>query len=542
MAFAVQVNVKLIDAISAKLGKIQRSFGKLGAAVDTNRAKLDKFGKSLRTIGTRLSIGVTLPIAAVGVASIKMASDLQESITAVEVVFGEGAEIVKKFGRESAAGFGLSTAAFNQLSAETGALIADVGLPLEEVGQLTNELAVRAADLASVFNTDVAQAMSAIQQAIRGETEAIRKFTGDVTDASLETFALAEGIDQSVASMTQQEKRLLRVQLLMSQTSRFAGDFKKNQELLANQTRILSATFTNLAAKFGDVLLPVATKVVKAFNFLVKVLDESSPATKKIAVALALLVAAIPPLILALGAAIFVLGLFSTANIAAAASALAAIPPFIAMGVAAVGAMLPFLPIILVVGTAIAVLAGLIFKFWEPIKAFFAGIWEGFIIGFAPVLEVFSTLGDIAGAIFGLIGDAFGGLFTQTEGATDGFKTFGKVVGFILGGIANLISIPLALLGTMIKAIKFVASFVPGFGPGTTVEDAEEAAKATIEGGPAQANQLLAPAANQPIQNKIGIAVNIDKDGNATVDVSDEGQSTTTIDSIAVGLVTPVII
>ena len=41
---------------------------------------------------------VTLPIAAAGVAAIKMASDMQETMSKVDVVFGDNADEVKAWG------------------------------------------------------------------------------------------------------------------------------------------------------------------------------------------------------------------------------------------------------------------------------------------------------------------------------------------------------------------------------------------------------------------------------------------------------------
>ena len=62
------------------------------------------------------------------------------------------------------------------MSTITGALLKDTGLSMEEVAEQTIMLTERAADMASVFNTDVTESMDAILQATRGETEAIRRF------------------------------------------------------------------------------------------------------------------------------------------------------------------------------------------------------------------------------------------------------------------------------------------------------------------------------------------------------------------------------
>ena len=207
--------------------------------------------------------------------TITSASDLEESINAVNVVFKEGAEAILLFGETASTSVGLAAAEFNQLATETGALLIDTGLSLGEVSDLTIELTQRAADMASVFNTDVKLALSAINQAIRGETEAIRKFAADTTDATLQTFLLSEGIDRQVTSMSQQEKKLLRIQVLMSQTKVTAGDFANTSGSLANQTRILTSRFTDIIATLGSGVIPVANSALSAIQDLFDVFTDS---------------------------------------------------------------------------------------------------------------------------------------------------------------------------------------------------------------------------------------------------------------------------
>jgi len=206
--------------------------------------------------------------------TITAASDLEESINAVNVVFGKGGDIILDFGETAAEAVGLANAEFNQLATITGALLVGTGKSLNEVSDITIKLTKRAADMASVFNTDVKDALSAINQALRGETEAIRRYAGDVTDATLQTFALAQGIDQQVSSMTQQEKRLLRVDLILSQTSNTHGDFKKTSDTLANATRILGARMLDLASNIGTGLIPAATNAVAIIGTLIDTFEK----------------------------------------------------------------------------------------------------------------------------------------------------------------------------------------------------------------------------------------------------------------------------
>lgn len=189
------------------------------------------------------------------------ANNLNESINAVNVVFGDASATILDFAKNSANSVWLAQSEFQQLSTWVGTLLKATWQDINQVADNTITLTQRASDLASVFNTDVNLALSAIEQALRGETEAIRAFWSDVTDASLEQFLFAQGIDKSVSELTQQEKTLLRMQKVMSDTAQVQGDFTNTIDSNANQNRILQAETENLSAKLGTTLIPIFDQI-----------------------------------------------------------------------------------------------------------------------------------------------------------------------------------------------------------------------------------------------------------------------------------------
>ena len=229
--------------------------------------------ESMQPAFQKMALAGTAAFIAIGAGigkTVKDAVNLGESVNAVQVVFKDGAKQILDFGKNAATSVGLANAEFNQMATNTGALLSDTGKPMSEVSDLTIELTKRASDMASVFNTDVSLAMSAINQAIRGETEAIRNFNSDVTDASIEQFALSQGINKSVSEMTFQEKKLLRVQKIMHDTAVTAGDFANTSESLANKQRVLSSTFTDISSTIGAAFLPVLTDILKTVEPIIK--------------------------------------------------------------------------------------------------------------------------------------------------------------------------------------------------------------------------------------------------------------------------------
>ena len=166
------------------------------------------------------------------------------------------------FSKTASTAVGLAQADFNQLATQTGALLKITGLSEAEAAEQTLVLTNRAADLASVYDTNVKDALFAINAALRGETEPIRRYAADVTDATLQTFLLSQGITAVVSSMSQQEKGQLRIQALLHQTMDVQGDFANTADSFANRIRILSAQFTDYRAELGGHLIPVAKAVL----------------------------------------------------------------------------------------------------------------------------------------------------------------------------------------------------------------------------------------------------------------------------------------
>lgn len=202
--------------------------------------------------------------------TVKAASDLGESVNAVGKVFGEEASFVEKWGKDNAASFGLSQRAFNQLVTPMGALLKNTGMSMKDVSTNTIDLTKRAADMASVFNTDVSTALNAIQAGLRGETDPLEQFGVHISAAAVEQEALAESGKKVASALTEQEKATARVNLIMKQTASTAGDFAQTSDQYANSQRIANAEIENAQAELGQVLLPILAKAATAASTLAK--------------------------------------------------------------------------------------------------------------------------------------------------------------------------------------------------------------------------------------------------------------------------------
>ena len=291
------MGVKLGDAIVYIRGDSADLNKDLDAAEKKTSGWANKVGSAVQAAGAIALTGIgaaAAGVVAIAREAIPAASNLNESLNASGVVFGEAASIIQDFGKTSAEAIGLSEAAFNQLAAQTGAMLQNYGLNADEAANATVDLGKRAADMASIFNTDVSEAMTAINAAMRGEADPIERFGVSMNMASVEAQALAMGFEKVDGQFEQAALTQARLALLMDQTSSIAGDFANTSDQLANATRVNEARWEDFMAKLGMLGLPIMTTAQsiiadigdKAFPVVEGAIKNALPFVEKIAEAL----------------------------------------------------------------------------------------------------------------------------------------------------------------------------------------------------------------------------------------------------------------
>ncbi|MFV0634624.1 hypothetical protein [Demequina sp.] len=193
--------------------------------------------------------------------AIAEASDLGESLNALNVTYGDASEGVAKLGEEAARNLGLSNVDFNNLAVQFSAFSKTIAGEGGNVTGTLDDLTTRASDFASVMNLDVAESASLFQSGLAGETEPLRRYGIDLSAAAVEAYALADATINTADGFSEAEKVQARYGSLMEQTAQTQGDFANTSGELANSQRILSAEWDNMRAELGTKFLPVATEV-----------------------------------------------------------------------------------------------------------------------------------------------------------------------------------------------------------------------------------------------------------------------------------------
>ncbi len=189
--------------------------------------------------------------------SVAQASDLDESINAVQKAYGDYAADVLKLGDGVAERLGLNSVDFNASAVRFSAFAERVVGEGGNVAGFVDNITTRASDFASVFNIEVSEALQVFQSGLSGEAEPLKRFGINLLDSEVSAYALANAIGDGTGALTESEKVQARYGLLLESTAKTAGDFADTSDGLANGQRILKAQFEETQAVIGNALLPI---------------------------------------------------------------------------------------------------------------------------------------------------------------------------------------------------------------------------------------------------------------------------------------------
>ncbi len=198
---------------------------------------------------------------------IEGAADVEESLSKNRVLFGDAAAAAERFAEGSAEAFGISRREALEAVGVFGSLAHAMGMPQAEGVDLSVTMTKLAADMASFGNVSVEETLTALQAGLRGEAEPLRRF-GVLRDAAtLKAKALQEGlIENEKKALTPQVKAMAAYEVILEQSTIQQDDFIRTADGLANQQKILAATFDNMSVQIGEKLLPAFTSIVTFLN------------------------------------------------------------------------------------------------------------------------------------------------------------------------------------------------------------------------------------------------------------------------------------
>ena len=278
---APKVSKNIIEMTNA-LAKLSRTGSSSGKAVNSLNNVMDSYSRKvqnssakttnlLSSLGKVTAIYYTLKNLASGFTeSIDIASSLTEAQNVVDTTFGSYANLVEEMSKTSIGDFGMSELTVKKVSSRFQAMGTAVGIAQGKMADMSLELTKLTGDMASFYNVSQEDMATSLQSVFTGETEPLRKYGLDLTQATLQEWAMKQGIDANISSMSQMEKVLLRYQYVMANTKTAQGDFAKTAGTWANQIRILQESFKALGGIVGQVLINVFKPFISAMNVMMQ--------------------------------------------------------------------------------------------------------------------------------------------------------------------------------------------------------------------------------------------------------------------------------
>lgn len=274
-----------ISGLNTSISSLSGSF--LGFKASTGKALI---GLKSFTRQILSSMGIYLGLYG-AIRGIKNAIDISSALTevqnVVDVTFGDMSKKVNDFAQDSIRQFGMSELTLKQTASRFQAMGTAMGIDsslIKKANEFLNKqtdgyiglsdsmadvslnLTKLTADMASLYNIDqdvVSQDLAAI---FTGQTRPLRDYGLDLTQATLKEWAMKQGLDSDIASMSQAEKTMLRYQYVLANTQTAQGDFARTADSWANQIRILKQSFEQLGSVIGGALINAFKPFVKALN------------------------------------------------------------------------------------------------------------------------------------------------------------------------------------------------------------------------------------------------------------------------------------
>lgn len=271
------VSRNIIDMTNA-LAKLSRTGGAAGTAAKSITSSFSGFSSSASAV-TKKSFSLASAIGKVyatywalfrGFRLLGDAIDISSSLTEVENVvrqtFGQYESLINNFAKTSIEKFGMSELSAKQFASRFQAMGTALDIPQGKMAKMSIRLTELAGDMASFYDVSQEDIAKSLQSVFSGTTAPMRRYGIDLTQATLKEWALKQGLDANISSMTQAQKAMLRYQYVLAHTTNITGDFARTADTWHNQITMLKENFKALGAVVGSGLINAFKPFIKVLN------------------------------------------------------------------------------------------------------------------------------------------------------------------------------------------------------------------------------------------------------------------------------------
>ena len=261
--------------------EVEKHFDGTAQRVGVTQKALKNFEKYTKEYGkTQKQLLASLKKAVIGVINIvrklitlnykamAYASDFGETLNKFNVVAGQSAEVLGDFAEKMSDLLGLDLQDMYEAVATFKSISNSINLANKQSEIFSITLTKLAVDLASLYNTSVERAITALSSGLHGVLKPLKSYNIYLYETNLEQTALQIGLNRNIDSLNESEKILLRYITILKQSTEAQGDMARTLTSSANQLRILQAQFAQLKRSFGQIATAITLVLVPALNVL----------------------------------------------------------------------------------------------------------------------------------------------------------------------------------------------------------------------------------------------------------------------------------
>jgi len=281
--------------------KTSRSMKALSATVRvagrTMRSALSsglKFIQSGLNSIIRLSKLAAIALLGIGVASVKVSADMQETSNLFDVAMGSMAGSAEKWAKDYSGSLGLFEGTTKKALSTFQLMLTSMGFTEDAAFGMSKGLVQMTNDIASLRNLSLGEAFTKVSAGITGEAEPLKRIGILLNDTVIKNLALKDAtiqariqaakagdefvryggkmvranraVNNQSSELTDLEKVQLRYKALVKATERDQGDFKKTLDSTSNVFKIIKEQILTTGNTIGDALTPIVTEAAIAMR------------------------------------------------------------------------------------------------------------------------------------------------------------------------------------------------------------------------------------------------------------------------------------
>ncbi|PHQ31387.1 hypothetical protein, partial [Rhodopirellula bahusiensis] len=188
--------------------------------------------------------------------------DSEETMGKFNVVFGESADTMEKWGDKAADALGVSEDAMAGMLSGMQDLLVPMGVVPGSASEMSKTLSTLAVDLGSFNNESSDKVFEDLQAAMTGSGEVMKKYGVILSESAVKQELLNQGLDPKIA--TNAQKAQARLNIIMAGTTAAQGDAIRTSGSLANQVKRLGAVASDVSGMLGSGMTDTIKGVVSS--------------------------------------------------------------------------------------------------------------------------------------------------------------------------------------------------------------------------------------------------------------------------------------